>query len=180
MSSIKEFLPNSRNLLFQSDLVLKSQRNNIPSKMQAAVQPRGLLDRIKIHTKELEREQLEIKTKINEISALEAESKTLTKRHQLKRKREIDEQIRSIKQHVDDVQSGRRLAAFKTEVQPFVQAWRKTQFAKSSNEPPTIDFNSTIMTPETKILRNIRPTRNKIRHIEAIACLRQFKPPVPG
>jgi hypothetical protein len=133
MSSVKDFISNSENLMFSADIAsIGSSRGSLAMKAPLPSQPRpaSIYDKIGDKIKELEKEQFHVGSKMARWDELAAEKEACTKRYQLKRRRTLQVEMDGLAEEVRRIEAGEKIAEFRQATEPFVQAFQRQQFCR--------------------------------------------------
>ena len=133
MSSVKDFISNADNLMFNADIAtIGSARSSLAMKPALPAQPRKatIYDKIRDRVKELEKEQSQVVSKKKKLEELTAEHAACTKRFQIKRRKVLQDLIESTTEEIQKIESGEKIAEFRKSTEPYVQAFQRQQFCR--------------------------------------------------
>jgi hypothetical protein len=113
-----------------------------------------IYDKIRERVKELEREQYHVGSKRGLLDELVDERKGCTKRHQIKRRRELDEQIKDTTRDIQEIESGVKITEFKAAAEPYVQAYQRQHFCRPQIVAIDDCQNGMLPSKESKVLND--------------------------
>lgn len=136
MSSVRDYLSTAP-VMFVTDIARGHSRRQptrtVSSSFQSTVvaaPTTSLYDKIRLKKEALQKEQASVPKRKADLQTLREERDSLTARHQIKRRRELDRIIEEKEQEIQRIESGETLQEFADKVEPYVRAHQKQQFCR--------------------------------------------------
>ena len=127
--SIREYMHGSGDTMFVKEFINKSNAAH-NTRQDTAPKSSSIYERIRMKQKDFENQAFVVEQQKRKLSQLEHEISQKTKRHQILEKKEIEIEIQSIKNDIDDIENGRKLQEFNNSVKRYLDEFQKQQFCR--------------------------------------------------
>lgn len=152
--SIREYMRHNEEVVFATDLAKKNlvtENRTSQSNQVRPIAPVTIYDRIRVMQRSIENEKWLVGDKINEVESIKAQTESLSKRFQLKRKRELIRTSEELQVEIEEITSGRKEKAFTESAKPYVREYQKQQFCRPRTSSEGLSHNSS---KESKVLED--------------------------
>lgn len=133
--SLQQYLQPTEKVLFVSDLLRQTSQAAVVA--GAVLQrPGSIYERVQDKQRQLENERWGVDSKKRKLLEIEAEAALLSKKFQVRLKRAKELEAEELRQEIEHVESGQKLAEFQQQARPYLREYQRQQFCRAPGEEP--------------------------------------------
>lgn len=126
--SIREYMSRSQDVVYIKKLHTGPPADS--SAMKSAIVPPNIYDKVRQMRRRLENEQWDVEDRRRRLAEMQEELKTQTKRHQIKRRRQLEREIAELGADIERISSGQKISEFLGRADPYIREFQRQQFCR--------------------------------------------------